>query len=449
MENKPQKSKEQLDLEAEIVYNEEWKFYISSECDFLKFASNVYERLPFFFDTVHRYWIWDSEKQKWIEIDFVGLFTMAQQWIANPQLSVKASYKKQIQNAFEIVGRQRQPKEPPAEWIQFKDCIFDIKKRDVVGEASAEYFFTNPLPWNLGNPDSTPTIDKLLIEWTGSDYYDTLIEWIAYCCYRKYPLHLIFCAYGSGRNGKSEFNRLVQKFLGTDNCVSEELEDLMHSRFGTYTLYKKLACFVSETNSGTITKTTMLKKMSTDDPVHFEAKGKGRFTDNNYAKLMIASNSMPESKDTTDGFFRRWLIVPFPNQFPTGKPIIENIPDGEFENLAAKVVRILPILLTRGTFTTEGTIKDQEIMYKSISNPIEIFIDENYAHDENGFVRYSELFNTYNQYLKGKKMQTISRYAFTHALDEIGLESTFATKYVNGERMTAQWIIGIYLKKNP
>ena len=44
-----------------------------------------------------------------------------------------------------------------------------------------------------------------------------------------------------------------------------------------------------------------------------------------FAKIIINSNSLPNSLDTSDGFYRRWLIVNFPNEFPEGRDIIATI----------------------------------------------------------------------------------------------------------------------------
>ena len=91
---------------------------------------------------------------------------------------------------------------------------------------------------------------------------------------------------------------------------------------------------------------------------------------------MISSNSLPSSQDTSDGFFRRWLIIRFPNEFPEGKDIVSTIPDQEYKNLAKKVCRILPELIDRGSFTNQGTIKDRKDMYILSSNPLPLFIDD-------------------------------------------------------------------------
>ncbi len=51
------------------------------------------------------------------------------------------------------------------------------------------------------------------------------------------------------------------------------------------------------------------------NPVYFE----------NYAKLIFSANELPYTDDTSDVFFRRWIILDFPYQFV-------DVPDIENEN---------------------------------------------------------------------------------------------------------------------
>jgi putative DNA primase/helicase len=73
--------------------------------------------------------------------------------------------------------------------------------------------------------------------------------------------------------------------------------------------------YLRETNFNLLTSTNLLKRLVGGDLIGFEKKGKDPFDDYNYAKIMINSNSMPMSQDESDGFYRRWLIIDFPNEF--------------------------------------------------------------------------------------------------------------------------------------
>jgi hypothetical protein len=136
------------------------------------------------------------------------------------------------------------PTQAKVKWIQFKDKAYDLKGH--YHKVDFKYFFTNPIPWEIGESQETPVIDRLFTEWVGEAYVKTLYEIIAYCCYRAYPIQTLFCLYGSGRNGKSCFLRLLRKFLGDTNVCSTEFDKLMNNRFESFKLYKKLVCLMKD-----------------------------------------------------------------------------------------------------------------------------------------------------------------------------------------------------------
>jgi putative DNA primase/helicase len=115
-------------------------------------------------------------------------------------------------------------------------------------------------------------------------------------------------------NGKSCFLNLLKKFVGIDNITSTELDTLLTSRFEITKLHKKLVCTMGETDFSEMTKTSIIKRLTGGDLIGFEYKNKTPFDDNNYAKILIATNNLPATNDKSIGFYRRWLIVDFKNK---------------------------------------------------------------------------------------------------------------------------------------
>ena len=114
-------------------------------------------------------------------------------------------------------------------------------------------------------PDMTltgKTLDDLSVGRVGKDYVDTLYEIMAYCCYSWYPIQLLFCFVGTGRNGKSQFLKILEKFVGGTNTTTTELDLLMSNRFETFKLYKKLVALMGETDYTILNKSSMLKKIT-------------------------------------------------------------------------------------------------------------------------------------------------------------------------------------------
>lgn len=397
----------------------------------------------FFYDHSCLFWFWSGNK--WEMVDETDLMVAIDKTIGN-SMNTMGKMRSEYLEAFKRIGRINIPKIPPVEWIQFNRMVFDMKTKKIF-EATPDYFFTNPVPFDIGETEDTPVIDKLFVEWVGEKHKISLYELIAYCCYRDYPIHIIFSLFGSGRNGKSQFQRLLCKFLGSDNICTTELDLLLDNRFETFKLYKKLACQMGETNFGIINKTSMLKKLSGQDMIGYEAKGKKGFDDYNYAKVIINSNSLPTSEDTSEGFYRRWFIIDFPNTFSEGRDIITTIPDVEYTNLAKKVSRILPELIERGKFFCQGTISERRTRYIKSSNPISLFVEDRCIKDLKEAVEYSKIYVKYLEYLKQINRRTVSKREFSRVIEEEGFEIN--KKNIlddDGIKTTRNFVLGLRMK---
>ncbi len=398
----------------------------------------------FFYDETNIFWFWDKIEFRWRMVDDVFMMSLLDKRLGFCGQTVTSTIKSNYLEAFKRVGRDHKPEPAPTKWIQFKNKAISLKSGNVY-DITHDYFFTNPIPWNIGNSEDTPTMDKLIVEWVGEEYKQTAYEIIAYCCYSDYPIHMILCLVGCGRNGKSKFLGLINKFIGKDNVCSTELDVLLDSRFESFKLFKKLVCTMGETNFGVISKTSLLKKLTGQDLIGFEYKQKKPFDDYNYAKIIISSNSLPPSEDTSEGFYRRWLILDFPNTFPEGHDILKTIPEIEYNNLALKVSNILPKLLENGKFNKQGTIKERMEKYIMASNPLSFFIKEHCKRGYDCFMRYSELYVAYRKYLHSIKRRKIGYKEFNDVLTMEGFEVVKTSKRIGEEYVNGRFIEGIEL----
>jgi len=410
-------------------------------------ALKFYEAQPFFFDKTGMFWFWQDSESRYEQVDDIDVMIQFDKMLSFNGQTVNSKVKSNTIEALKRVGRNNIPKPAPPKWIQFKDKAYSLKSGKIYN-VTPDYFFTNPIPWELGDNEDTPFMDKLFEEWVGKKYIKTLSQVIAYCCLTDYPIHLIFCLVGCGRNGKSKFQGLLNRFIGMENICSTELDTLLDSRFESFKLYKKLVCSMGETNFGVLNKTSLLKKLTGQDLIGFEFKNKKPFDDYNYAKILIASNSLPSSEDTSEGFYRRWMIIDFPNTFPEGRDILKDIPEIEYNNLAKKSCRILKELLNNNQFDNQGTIEERRNKYIFSSNPLSFFINKACKKEYSTYMRYGELYIAYRSYLSHHKKRAITYKEFNEILTIEGLEVQKTSKKINDEWVNDRFINGIVLKNN-
>jgi P4 family phage/plasmid primase-like protien len=364
---------------------------------YVAMAERFHELHPVYYDEQEKWWMWNEEHNIWEQTDETNILIHVDQYTKKNTTS--GGKKNQILEGLRRVGRKNQPEPLPPHWIQFKNIIVDVKNKEEI-TPSPEYFTTNAIPWSVGENTATPNIDELFHEWVRDEDVQKLYEIIAYSLLPDYPINRLFCLHGRGNNGKGKFQDLITTFLGERNVGSSDLKRLERSRFEASNFYKKLACMIGETDFNTLTDTSTLKKITGGDLMSFEFKRKDPVQAYNYATIFMATNSLPPTRDRTDGFYRRWLIIDFPNQFEPGPDPLQRIPEQEYRNLARKCCTILPRLLQQGHFTGEGNIEAKRERYEELSNPLKLFFKQRIKEDSNGVIYKFRLRQEFKAFLE-------------------------------------------------
>ena len=123
-----------------------------------------------------------------------------------------------------------------------------------------------------------------------------------------------FLFYGNGSNGKSTILDLIKTFLGGRNYSAIALEKVTE-RFNTSELENKLANIGDDVDNVALKDTGTLKKLFSGNAIMVERKGERPYTIEPYATHIYSCNAIPRSFDKSDGFYRRWLLIPFNARF--------------------------------------------------------------------------------------------------------------------------------------
>jgi len=407
-------------------------------------AEVFFDGHQFFYDKNKLWWCWNKNDYKWAKSDEVEI--LGNIYDNEGTDIINSKERTEIINSLKHVGRKKTPKEIIPTWIQFNKEIYDITTGDSF-EASPDFYITNPIPYDMGESEDTPTIDKLFISWVGEEHKQELYEVLAFAQAPKYFIHRIICLIGAGANGKSTFLSLLRKYLGDDNVVSSSLEALMKIRFEGSKLYKKLVCLMGETSFGTLTQTDYIKGLSGEDKMRIEFKGKNGFDAVNNAKLIIATNSLPATADKTDGFYRRWKIINFDNKFKVEKDVLADIPKEEYNNLATKCFRILQEMWKNRIFTNDGNFEDRKSNYEKHSNPLVLFIEENFEKDVNADYLSEDFREDFIRFLVEHGFRELSPKIITQQLALNGFEIKQLSKKINGVDVKRKFILGLKKKK--
>ncbi len=252
---------------------------------------------------------------------------------------------------------------------------------------------------------------------------DTLQEWVGYHLWRTYRYQKCVQLVGEGNNGKSTFLNLVQAMLGHDNVSNDTLQQLITERFAMADLYGKLANIAADISSEELRRTGAFKALTGGDYIRAEMKHQNPFKFLNYAKLSFSANRLPPTPDLSDAFFRRWIVIGFPNKFDDDNcdpHIIEKITTPqELSGFLNWAVEGLRRLRENNHFTKSQSTTELRILWKNLSQPVHSFLEQ---HTEKNAAKHTPkdiLYEKYVEYCAVIKVGAISSRKFTRQIKDI------------------------------
>ena len=179
---------------------------------------------------------------------------------------------------------------------------------------------------------------------------------------------------------------------------------------------------MTEVDSYDMQNSVLLKKLTGEDPIRYEFKGKTSFSEESGTTCLMATNSLPITPDQSDAYYRRWLIIEFPHTFDVGKNVIGDIPKIEYNNLSKKCIRICKELYENKGFTNEGNLKERMKRYEDRSNPLLQFIKTECTENASEHMTLRGFATFFNEYLKKHRLRLMTIRKISKALRDEGFQ---------------------------
>lgn len=200
--------------------------------------------------------------------------------------------------------------------VNFKNGILDLDTMALIPH-SPEFGFRYATNYDYDPTAKAPEFMKFLLQVMDGrqDLVDVLLEYTGYCfsndeCWAQKALIMT----GVGSNGKSTFMDVLKALAGKENYSSLTLADIKVEA-SRKMLDGKLFNLAEETPSYAMAESTMFKNLVSGGEATVKVLYKQPYTIPIKTKLMFACNDLPKTKDTTQGYFRRLIIVPFDKRF--------------------------------------------------------------------------------------------------------------------------------------
>lgn len=228
----------------------------------------------------------------------------------------KTSYGKNVIEQLKLDARRLEIIEENRKYLNLKNGLLNLDSFNLIPHTPEVISFTQ-LPVNHDMNAKCPEFIKFINTIFDGDIerINLIQEIFGYCLTTDTKLQKFFIFYGSGSNGKSVLANIFGKVCGIENCSSATLEQLS-KQFGGQVIHNKRLNISGESNSTQSSLNTQLLKLITgEDMIQVESKFKDPIMIRPFVKLLVLANHYPKTEDTSNGFLRRCLFIPFNKRF--------------------------------------------------------------------------------------------------------------------------------------
>jgi len=284
------------------------------------------------------------------------------------------------------------------------------------------FLSTVQIPHDYDEGARCPRFDRFLQEVLPEDAVEFVWEIIGYLLYNGNPLHKAVLLWGEkGRNGKGTLLRVLADLLGRGNVSNVDLHALSDDKFKVAELYGSLVNIAGDIDSKFLERTALLKGLTGGDRISADRKYGQPFSFTPWAVPVFSANALFGVNDSSEAFFARWLVVPFPHSFygREDSHLDDRLgTEDEMRGVLAKGVVALQRLMARGRFSEPESVQDARVEMGRSGDTVRRWIGERCELDIDAWTSNTVLWNAYQ--LSDDGEARMGKHKFFSRLAQIG-----------------------------
>jgi putative DNA primase/helicase len=345
---------------------------------------------------------------------------------------------------------------PPLDVLNCRNGLLNVESRTLVPH-SPEHLSPVQIAATFDPDARCPHIDQFIREVFPADTWHLPAQITAWLMLPDMSIQKAVLLLGEGSNGKSIWMTLLLTFLGKENVSALSLHRLEADKFSAARLVGKLANVCADLPTKELVGTSLFKALTGGDAVVGERKYEPSFEFLPFARLVFSANSAPRSEDSTHGFFRRWLVIPFSRIFDDKAP--EAVPPtilntrlsqpSELSGLLNKALDALPTI-RKGRFTESDSTRAALDEFRRTTDPLAVWLDINTVERPEAMIPKNKLRSAYGLVCQEAGRPILGEVQFTAALRRLRPRVEPARRTVNGKRFTQVYLgLGFVTEEEP
>jgi len=322
----------------------------------------------------------------------------------------------------------------PEGLIAAENCVIDLQANEARAH-SPEYHFLSQLGCEYDPSADAPRFRAFLKEVVPKEIdRKKLQEYAGYTMLHwAMPHHKALFLVGPTASGKSTFLDTINAMLGEGTVASLTPQQLTTERFSGAEIFGKWANIRNDIPASTVENTGMFKEIVGGDPMKAERKRKDPFMFEPTAKHLFAANELPATDTDDEAFYRRILLVPFPETVPQAErdKHLDDKLQNELSGVLNWALAGLQRLRQQGGFTGDRSPGETQDTWQKWSDSVSRF--EQYALTEGDSpIPKQQVYAAYLEFCRQEGIPSDTQHKMTRELKTEGYMDGRA--YVDGDR---------------
>ena len=291
-------------------------------------------------------------------------------------------------------------------WMNLKNGLYNINTH-TFDKHTPDVFTIKRIQVEYNADAKCSFFKEKLMEKVDTEVMMTIQEMFGYCFLPGQKFEVAFLLYGPPRTMKSTTLYALSSMLGDDNMTSFNLQYLTENQFALAYLYGVPANVCADLSSTALKNTGAFMTLVGGDKITASRKHEHPITFYPSTKLIFSANVIPPTYNKHLAFYRRWVLLNFPNQTDESEIDI-NMRDKINEELSGIfnwAIEGLKRVIKYERFSFNLSPEDVKDQYEKSSDTIQSFIYNMIdTDDDEGILTKRRVFKAYVGYCKKNEL---------------------------------------------